>query len=63
MPKMYRLASGSSCKWEFVDTDQNDKVLARSLESYRDDDEAIDAIKDLKRANKVRKRDGTEVPV
>jgi hypothetical protein len=63
MPKMYRIVTGASCRWELIDTDQNDKVLARSAESYSDDRAAIGAIKDAKRADKVRKSDGSEEPV
>lgn len=61
MPKMYRVVSGDSCHWEFIDTDQNDKVLARSTEPLGDDDDAIKAIKELKKATKVKKTNGQDI--
>jgi hypothetical protein len=66
MPKMYRIVSGGSFTWEYVDAknengepDPADKVLARSSEPpWMDEDGVAKAIDEMKKA-KV-KRPGQE---
>jgi uncharacterized protein YegP (UPF0339 family) len=50
MPKMYRIVSGGSFTWVYVDRDKNDKVLARSTESWDTRKQVRDAIDEMKRA-------------
>ena len=57
MPKMYRIVGGGSFTWEYVDAkkgsgdrDPADKELARSKQSWATEDEAEDAIKEMKQA-------------
>jgi hypothetical protein len=63
MPKMYRIVSGGSFTWEYVDaargdgeSDPRDKVLARSSENpWETEDKAAGAIAEMKKA-KVKRR-------
>jgi hypothetical protein len=58
MPKMYRIVSGGSFTWEYVDAaredgepDPRDKVLARSSEgSWETEDKVAGAIAEMKKA-------------
>ena len=50
MPKMYRVVSGGSFTWVYVDTDKNNQVLARSTESWDTRKQVKDAIDEMKKA-------------
>lgn len=62
MPKMYRIVSGGSYTWEYVDAargdgepDPADKVLARSTETWESEGEVDASIGEMKKA-KVKRR-------
>lgn len=62
MPKMYRIVSGGSDTWEYVDAvrddgepDPGDKVLATTTESWPSEDKAVQAIAEMKKAKVKRK--------
>jgi Ni,Fe-hydrogenase III large subunit len=50
MPKMYKIVSGGSFTWEYVDTDNKDKVLARSTENWDSKQLARQAIDEMRTA-------------
>ena len=50
MPKMYRVTEGGSYTWELIDTDKNDKVLARSVREPYTKEELKQEIRDMRKA-------------
>lgn len=69
MPKMYRIVEGGSYTWEYVDAvredgkpDPGDKVLARSTETWQDEDDAEDAAYWMQQAPLKRRYDSPRRP-
>jgi hypothetical protein len=61
MPKRYKVVGGSGFTWEYVDDDKN-LLLAESFEHWETEDEVEEAIKEMKRAEVKRGRDGKDKP-
>lgn len=61
MPKRYKVVGGSGFHWEYVD-DDNFLLLAESYETWETEEQVEDAIKEMKRADVKRGRDGKEKP-
>jgi hypothetical protein len=52
MPKRWRVVSGASYTWQYVDTD-NGKVLARTSESWESRRAVREEIQDMKRNDDI----------
>jgi hypothetical protein len=61
MPKRWKIVSGGSWTWQYVDPDQNPpKVLAQSMETWERKNEVRAEIAEMKRNDDIEEEEGDE---
>jgi hypothetical protein len=61
MPKRWKIASGGSWTWQYIDTDQRPpKVLAQSMETWERKAEVRAEIEEMRRNNDIEEEEGDD---